>query len=180
MATKAHTEQPGGHKGPFPPFQVETFASQLLWFAVCFVVLYLLMSRIALPRVGGILEDRRRRIEEDLNGAQRLRDESDAELAAYEKALADARTRAQAIANETREKLNAEAERARKALENELHAKLAEAEKAIAAAKQAALTNVRGIAVEAAAAIVERLLGSAPPAAAVELVIDDVLKAVKP
>jgi F-type H+-transporting ATPase subunit b len=176
MATKAHTEQSGGHKAPFPPFQGETFASQLLWFAVCFVALYLLMARIALPRIGGILADRKKRIEDDLNGAQRLRDESDAELAAYEKALADARGRAQGIANETRDKLNAEAERARKALEDELHAKLAEAEKAIARTKQAALANVRGIAVEAAAAIVERLGGSSPPAGAAEAAVDSVLK----
>ena len=176
MATKAHTEQPGGHKAPFPPFHGETFASQLIWFAICFAVLYLLMAKVALPRVGGILADRRQRIEDDLTAAQRLRDESDAELAAYEKALADARGRAQGIANETRDKLNAEAERARKGLEDQLHAKLAEAEKTIAATKQAALANVRGIAVEAAAAIVERLSGSAASARAVEAAVDNVLK----
>src|SRR2546426_1299377 len=102
MATTAHTEAPsGGHKGPFPPFQKDTFASQLLWFAVCFIILYLLMSKIALPRIGGILAERRRRIEDDLKLAQRLKEESDAELAAYEKALADARARAQTIANQT-------------------------------------------------------------------------------
>jgi F-type H+-transporting ATPase subunit b len=176
MATTAHTEQPGGHRGPFPPFQGETFASQLLSFAICFVALYLLMAKVALPRVGGILADRKQRIEDDLTAAQRLRDESDAELVAYEKALADARARAQGIANETRDKLNAEAERARKALEDELHGKLAQAEKTIARTKQAALANVRGIAVEAAAAIVERLSGSAAPAGAVESAVDNVLK----
>src|SRR5215216_3180231 len=117
MATAAHTEVPsGGHKGPFPPFQKETFASQLVWFAIFFIVLYLVMSKLALPRIGGILEQRRARIEEDLKGAQRLREDSDAELAAYEKALADARGRAQTIANQTRDKLNAEAEQVRKGL----------------------------------------------------------------
>jgi F-type H+-transporting ATPase subunit b len=177
MATNAHTEAPsGGHKGPFPPFQKDTFASQLLWFAVCFVLLYLLMWKVALPRVGGILAARRHRIEDDLTKAQRLKEDSDAELAAYEKALADARTRAQAIANETRDKLNAEAEKARKILEGELNAKLAEAEKTIAATKQAALANVRGIAIEAAAAIVERLIGLQPPARAVETAVDTALE----
>src|SRR5262249_6959774 len=137
MATTAHTEAPSdGHKGPFPPFQRETFASQLIWFAVFFILLYVLMSKLALPRVGGILAQRRDRIEDDLKAAQRLREESDAELASYEKALAEARSRAQAMANTTRDKLNAETERARKALEGELNAKLNEAEKAIAATKQ--------------------------------------------
>jgi F-type H+-transporting ATPase subunit b len=176
MATTAHTEAPGGHKAPFPPFHAETFASQLLWFAVCFIVLYLLMSKVALPRVGGILADRRRHIEDDLTEAQRLKEASDAELAAYEKSLAEARGRAQSIAAETRDKLNAEAGRARKVLEEELNAKLAEAEKIIAATKQAALANVRGIAVEAAAAIVERLIGRKPAAPAVETAVDAVLK----
>ena len=114
MATQAHTEVPGGHKTPFPPFNPETFASQLLWFAVFFVLLYLMMSRIALPRVGGILAARRERIEGDLKAAQRHKG-SNAELTAYEKALADARA-LQVIANETRDKLNAEAEQRRKGL----------------------------------------------------------------
>ena len=65
----------GEHGGGFPPFQKDTFASQLLWFALVFVTLYLLMSRFALPRVGAILEHRRQRIEGDLAAAQRLKDE---------------------------------------------------------------------------------------------------------
>src|SRR5262249_17224444 len=157
MATSAHTEAPGGHKGGFPPFERETFASQFIWFAVFFVLLYVLMAKVALPRVGGILADRRQRIEDDLKGAQRLKGDADAELAAYQKGLADARGRAQGIANEPRDKLNAEADHTRKGLEQELNHKLAEAEKTIAATKQAALSNVRGIAVEATTAIVERL-----------------------
>ena len=63
--TNAHTELPGG-KETFPPFQKDTFASQLLWLALTFVALYLLMSRIALPRIGTILEARRQRIDGDL------------------------------------------------------------------------------------------------------------------
>jgi F-type H+-transporting ATPase subunit b len=177
MATAAHTEVPGGgHKGPFPPFQKETFASQLVWFAIFFVALYLIMSKLALPRVGAILAQRRERIEDDLKAAQRLRQDSDAELAAYEKALAEARGRAQTIASETRERLNAEADRARKVLEAELNAKLAEAERIISGTKEAALANVRGIAVDAAAAIVERLIGAAPAGKAVETAVDSVLK----
>jgi F-type H+-transporting ATPase subunit b len=177
MATAAHTEVPAdGHKGPFPPFQKETFASQLVWFAVFFVALYFIMSKLALPRVGSILAERRARIEDDLKAAQRLRQDSDAELAAYEKALAEARGRAQTISNETREKLNAEADRARKVLEAELNAKLVEAERIISGTKEAALTNVRGIAIDAAAAIVERLIGAAPAGKAVETAVDSVLK----
>ena len=120
------------------------------------------MARIALPRVGGILEDRQQHIDGDLAEAKRLKETSDAAIAAYEKALADARGRAQALANETREKYAAEAETARKALDNTLNERIAEAERTIAARRTAAMANVQDIAVTTAAAIVERLIGNAP------------------
>lgn len=165
MATNpaTHTEVPsGGHKEPFPPFQSETFASQLLWLALTFVVLYLLMSRIALPRIGSILEARRQHVAGDLAEAERLKGESDAALAAYEKALADARSRAQALANQTREQQAAEAEATRKELDAKLALRLGEAEKSIATTRAAAMANVQAIATDAAAAIVERLTGATP------------------
>src|SRR6185295_4385769 len=175
--TTAHTEAPGApHKGAFPPFQKETFASQLLWLAVTFVLLYVLMSKVALPRIGGILASRTARIEGDLADAQRLKAESEAALAAYEKSLADARNRAQTIGGETRDRLHAQAEERRKVLEAELNAKLADAEKQIAGTKATAMANVRGIAVDAAAAIVERLIGTVPAGPAVEAAVDTALK----
>jgi len=176
MATNAHTEHPGGGKPQFPPFNKETFASQLVWFVIFFVALYVLIGRFAIPRIGGIIEARRGRVEGDLAEASKLRDQSDAALKAYEKSLADARNRAQTLANETRDKLNAEAEEARKKLESQLNSKLAEAEKTIAATKTAAMANVRGIAVDTASAIVQRLIGTAPSSSAVEAAVADALK----
>jgi len=173
----ATTEHPaeGGHGG-FPPFQSQTFASQLVWLAIAFVLLYVLMSKLALPRVGAIIEGRHKRIADDIAEAGRLKAKSDEAGAAYEKALADARGRAQLIANETRERQAAEAEARRKALEDELNSKLVEAEKTIAATKQAAMSNVRGIAQDATTAIVERLIGSAPSEQAVADAVAGVLK----
>jgi F-type H+-transporting ATPase subunit b len=180
MAEPKHatgTEHPAqGAHGGFPPFQSQTFASQLVWLAIAFVLLYVLMAKLALPRVGSIIESRQKRIEGDLADASRLKGESDAAVAAYEKALTDARNRAQAIANETRERQAAEAEVRRRTLENELNTKLADAEKAIAATKQAAMGNVRGIAEDATRAIVERLIGEVPAEKAVAAAVDDVLK----
>jgi F-type H+-transporting ATPase subunit b len=149
--TTAHTEADGG-EGGFPPFDSSTFASQLVSLAIAFVALYLIVSRIALPRVGGVLDARQGAIEGDLAEAQKLKDASDAALKAYESELAAARSRAQAIGAETREKLNAAAEAERKTLEARLTLKLADAEKAIAATRSAAMSNVRGIAADAAAA----------------------------
>ena len=172
----AHTEVPGGKHVVFPPFNRETFASQLFWLAITFALLYLLMARFALPRVGSIIEARRSKIDSDLAAAAQLKTNAEAAMAAYEKALAEARARAQTIGGETRAKLRVEADEARKALEAALNAKLAEAEKAIGATKTAAMTNVRGIAAEAAAAIVAKLTGTAPADRAVNEAVDAVLK----
>ena len=176
MATTAHSEAPGGHKAPFPPFQSETFGSQLFWLAIAFAALYLLASRLVLPRVGGIIDARARQIEGDLSEAQQFKAKADDANAGYEKALTDARSRAQALANTTREEQAADAERKRKALEQQLDAKLGEAEKTIAATKTAAMGNVRNIATDAAAAIVKRLTGTEPSGQAVTSAVGEALK----
>src|SRR6266513_2878139 len=147
----AHTQAEGGGHS-FPPFQKDTFASQLVSLAIAFVALYLIVSRIALPRVGGVLDERQGKLDGDRAEAQKLKDASDAALKAYQNELAAARSRAQAIGAETREKLNAASEAERKTLEERLSIKLAEAEKAIAATRTAAMSNVRGIAADAAVA----------------------------
>ena len=172
----AHTEAEGGHKAAFPPFEKDTFASQLVSLLVAFVALYLIVSRIALPRVGSLLDARQKAIEGDLAEAQKLKDASDGALKAYESELASARSRAQAIGNETREKLNAAAEAERKTLEDRLSHKLAEAEKTIASTREAAMSNVRGIAADAAAAIVQRLTGLVPDGKSVNSAVDASLK----
>src|SRR5918993_615572 len=142
MATSAHTTAPGGTKPPFPPFNKEYFASQAFWFAIAFVALYLIIAKLAIPQIGGTMAARNKRVADDIAEANALKEQSDAALAAYEKALADARGRAQALANETRDKLNAEAEKTRKVLEGKLNTKLADVEKTIAATKTSAMANI--------------------------------------
>ncbi len=173
--TTAHTEAGGGHK-EFPPFEKNTFASQLVSLVIAFVALYLIVSKFALPRVGGTIDARQNKIDGDLAEAQKLKDESDNALRAYESELAAARSRAQAIGAETREKLNAASEAERKTLEERLSQKLADAEKTIASTRAAAMANVRGIAADAAAAIVQRLTGVAPDGTSVGQAVDASLK----
>ena len=166
----------GEHGRGFPPFDSHSFASQILWLALTFIALYVVMSRVALPRIGSILEDRRRHIDNDLQEAQRLKGESDAAIAAHEGALSEARTRAQTLASETRTKASAAAEAKRKEVDANLAVRIAEAEKGIAATRTAAMGNVRGIAAEAAGAIIERLIGSAPASQELAAAVDHVLK----
>lgn len=173
--TTAHTEADGGGHS-FPPFESSTFASQLVSLAIAFAVLYLIASKFALPRVGSVLDARQGAIDGDLAEAQELKDQSDSALKAYESELASARSRAHAISAENREKLNAASETERRALEDKLAVKLADSEKTIASTRQAAMSNVRGIAADAAAAIVQRLTGMQPDAQSVNSAVDASLK----
>ena len=181
MATKPTVETTGAappsgaHQATFPPFASETFASQLLWFAITFGLLYWLMTKLALPRVGEILENRSNSIAADLAEAERLRSESEAAGEAYEKSLGEARAKAKAIAQETREALMAESDAKRKTLEAELARRIAESEATISARTREAMASVRGIAADTAAAIVERLTGQAPERASVEAALDRVV-----
>lgn len=143
----------------FPPFDSTTFASQLVWLAITFGLFYVLMSKVVLPRIGGILETRHEKIGRDLEEANRLKVESEAAGAAYEKSLSEARRKAQAIASDTRAQLAASLDAKRHEAESGLSAKIAEAETRIAEIKSKALAEVDGIAVETAETLVASLIG---------------------
>ncbi len=157
--THATTEVAGEHasSGVFPPFDPTGFAGQILWLVLTFGFLYLLMSRAALPRIGGILEQRRVRIDGDLREADRLRQETDRAIASYEAALAEARQRAHGIAEETRQSIKSDIDGKRAAVEAELAQKVATAEASIAASKATSLANVDTIAAEIAQTLVTQL-----------------------
>jgi F-type H+-transporting ATPase subunit b len=166
----ATTEAPGGvHVDTvFPPFDTTHFTSQLFWLVVLFGLLYLLMSRVALPRVGKILEDRSARIEGDLAAARAAQDKAAEAQRAHEKTVADAKLAAQATAQAAHNAVSAQTDAKRHSLEADLSQKLAAAETQIAASKTAAMSNVKTIAAEAAEAIVKQLTGRAADRTAIE------------
>jgi F-type H+-transporting ATPase subunit b len=150
----------------FPPFDSSTFAGQLFWLALSFGLLYLLMSRVALPRIGSIIAEREGTIESALAAASKAQAGAEAEAQALEASLAKAKANAQAIAQDARAKSNAEIDAKRKAVESDLSAKMSAAEASIGEMKAKAMANVEDIAKEAASALVEQLTGKAPTAAA--------------
>ena len=151
-----------------PQLDFTTYVPQLIWLLISFGLLYLLMSRVALPRIATVIEERRDRIADDLDTAEQLRLKADETIAAYEEALAKARSDAHAIAQQKRDEMTAETDRQRKELEAELEQRLEAAEKSIAETKQAAMQNVEGIAVDVAQSITDHLLGGATDRQAAE------------
>ena len=162
-AGEVHTETgvaEGEHaRGPFPPFDSSTYASQLLWLVITFVIFYLLMQKVIAPRIGAILEQRHSRISQDVEEAGRLKAEADAAVATYEGELAAARAKANSIGTAARDAAKVKAEDDRRAVEASLTEKLKAAEARIADVKAKAFADVGAIAEETAAAVVDQLIG---------------------
>ena len=159
-----------------PQLDFATFPSQLFWLLVTFAVLYGLMKWLALPRIGAAIDARRNRIDTDLGQAEQLRSEAETVLAAYQKGLADARAQAQATLRAAVEQASAEAAERQRKFAAELAAEAEAAEQQIAAAKERALADIRGVAVEVAGSVGEKLVGAAPDAAALAAAVDRALK----
>jgi len=155
-----------------PQLDISTFAPQLFWLAIWFVVLYLLMAKLALPRVDRVMEARRQQREGDLTRAAQLKADAEAASAAYQRALAEARVQAQATIKETSDKLAADAAERQRALAASLAEQIAEAERRIAGTKEQALAEVRGIAADVGRSVVEKLTGVAPDPAAMTAAIE--------
>jgi F-type H+-transporting ATPase subunit b len=145
--------------GGLPQFDVSTFASQIFWLVVAFVVLYLLLVRRGLPRVAEILETRQRRITADLDRAAELRAEAGEVLKRYEDVVASAHLSAQREVKEAQDRLAADLAAQQGRLDAELATKVREAEDRITTAKRSALAQVTEVAVEAIQAATKRLVG---------------------
>jgi F-type H+-transporting ATPase subunit b len=151
----------GAHEGGgFPPFESENFAPQLVWLALVFGVLYVLMSRLALPRVANILEKRETTIGSDLDAARDSQSKAQAAAQHNDATLRAKKDEAQAIGRDAQARVAAEVAALRASAEQKFSQEIAAAEARIAAEKADKLTHVESIAQEAAAAIVAKLTGA--------------------
>ncbi|MBI2717746.1 MAG: F0F1 ATP synthase subunit B' [Rhizobiales bacterium] len=144
-----------------PQLDPTAWPTQLFWLAVTFVALYIVISRIVIPRTGGAIAKRKSTIDGNLAAAQQLKERADKAVAAYEAQLAEARQRADGIAKENYATLAAEITEVRGKLDRSLIAMIGDAEKRVGAAKARALADVNAVAAEIAANIVSELVGIA-------------------
>ncbi len=154
-----------------PQLDPNVFVPQLVWLAISFVILYLLLSRVALPRIGDAIEARQDRIAHDLDTAATLKTEAEAALDAYESALAEARSKAHSEIAGAAEQRAQESAARQAELDGRIATQLAEAEQSIAAARGAALASVDALAAEIARAATERLIGGTLDEAAVQAAV---------
>ena len=159
-----------------PQFDPATFAPQLVWLGITFLALYLLMSKLIIPRIGGILAQREDRIDGNLQRAETLKEEAAQVLAAYQKAIADARAQAQSALAKAAADIAAETAAREAEFGKKIADQTASAEAGIRAAKNQALADVRGIAAEVAALMAGKITGAAADPTAVAHAIDGVMK----
>jgi F-type H+-transporting ATPase subunit b len=142
-----------------PQLDTTYYLSQIFWLVVTFALLYLLMAKVALPRVAEVLEARQARIAADLDRASAMRREAEEALAAYERRLEESRARAHQLYMETADAIARESAARQQQLEAELGERLREAETRIAAARDAALAELHQVAADVAQAATEKLIG---------------------
>jgi F-type H+-transporting ATPase subunit b len=159
-----------------PQLDIATFAPQLVWLAISFILLYVLMAWVGLPRIGKAIAARRARIDGDIEKAQQMKAEAEAVIAAYERALAEARQQAQQTLKETIDRLNARSAEAQRKTAAKLESETGAAEKRIAAAKAAAIANIRDVALDVARAAMQKLAGGAVDDRGTAAAVDAVLR----
>jgi F-type H+-transporting ATPase subunit b len=159
-----------------PQFDPAVWTPQIVWLAITFVVLYLLMAKIALPRVSEVLEDREVRINESLRKAELLKLRADDAIAAYEKTIADVRAKAAEEVRTAREQAAAESAERNARLSERLANEIAAAERRIDAAREAAIAGLRDVAVTASGAAFERLIGQRLEPSVLASTVDTVLR----
>lgn len=167
-----HAAEEPHASGGLPQLDFSNWGSQIFWLIVALVVLYYLMSRVALPRIAAVIEDRADAIADDLDQAADLRRRAEEADVAYNEALANARAEAQRISAEARAEIQAELNTAIAKADAEIAARAAESEKRIAEIREGALEAVETVATDAAQAIVASLL----PAAADEASVTSAVK----
>jgi F-type H+-transporting ATPase subunit b len=155
-----------------PQLHVPDFAPQLFWLAIWFVVLYVLMAKIGLPRIAVAIDARRQRRENDLARAGDLKAQADQANATLQATMSQARAEAQAVLKQASDRLAAEAAARQRDLAERLTEQIAAAERQIALTKEAALSEVRGIAIDVGRAAVEKLTGVPPDAARLATAVD--------
>lgn len=142
-----------------PQLDPSVWPTQLIWLAITFIALYLIVWRVALPRIADVLEARQRKLDDDLKKATALKEEAETILAEYQKMRADAQASARDVLQKAQDEMKAEAERQTAETAARLAKQTEEAEARIAAAKAAALASLEGTVTEVVAAATEKLIG---------------------
>ena len=158
-----------------PQLDTTWFISQFFWLCVCFFAMLFLMSKVFVPKIADILEQRQRKIDDYLVKAHQLKEQAEESLRKYQEALAKATADANAALEVSRKEMNAYIEKKQNELSQKLETKLAEGEKQINETHEKALKEIKNVAQDCALNVVAKLDIAHISAQDVKKSIDDVL-----
>ena len=165
-----------GAEGGMPQLNPDYWFSQIFWVILIFGILYVILWRKILPKINENLENRKSQILNDLDDAQKFKDQSEEKLSEYNKILNQAKQEAKKILDETRKKINRDIENKKNQFNLEINKEIENAEKEIKMLKLSSIKDINKIAIETSSEIVRKIIGTEVNASSVSAIVDDISK----
>ena len=170
------TGQALGADGGMPQLNPEFWASQIFWLILIFTSLYLIISKIFLPKITYSIENRKSKIVNDLNEANKLKENAEEKLKEYNKIIQDSKNEAKKIAANSKKKLDRDIKNKKQKFKDEIEKELITAEKEIKDLKKSSLSNISQIAAETSAEIVKKIIDTEVNKSNVSAIVDELIK----
>jgi len=159
-----------------PQLNPEFWISQIFWLTLVFGSLYVLLSKLILPKVSNNLEARKSQIAENIEAAEKKREESDQKLKDYDKIIKDAKSEAKNIFNQAREKILRDINIKKESLEKEINEEVKKAEREILDLKKKSPEKINKIAIETSADLIKQIIGAEVNNSNISAIVEDVSK----
>ena len=159
-----------------PQLNPEFWISQIFWLTLIFGSLYILLSKLILPKISYNLEARKSQIAENIEEAEKKREESDKKLKDYEKIISDARNEAKILFSQTRQKILRDINNKKENLEKEIDDEIEKAENEILNLKKKSPEKINKIAIETSADLIKQIIGAEINNSNISAIVEDVSK----
>ena len=159
-----------------PQLNPEFWISQIFWLTLVFGLLYLLLSKLILPKISDNLEARKSKITENIEDAEKKRQQSDKKLKDYEKIISEAKIEAKNIYNQAREKILKDINIKKESLEKEIDEEINKAEKEILDLKKKSPGKINKIAIETSTDLIKKIIGADVNSSNISAIVEDISK----
>ena len=165
-----------GSEAGMPQLNPEFWTSQIFWLILVFSILYLVIWKVFLPKITYTIENRKSRVVNDLDEAQKLKENSEKKLKEYNQIIENSKKEAKKIIDDGIKKLDRDIENKKQKFDIEIEKELANIEKEIKELKKSSISNINKIAVETSSEIIQQIIGTDVNKSNVSAIVDDVLK----
>ena len=176
IAVIVHSNQAFGSEAGMPQLNPEFWISQIFWLIFIFSFLYLIVSKIFIPKITYSIESRKSRIVNDLNETQKLKESAEQKLKEYNKIIENSKKEAKKIIDNNRKKLEQDIEVKKKTFTDEIEKELLAVEKEILDLKKNSMPNIKKIAIDTSSEVIKKIMNSEINKSNVSAVIDDIIK----